>query len=160
MSIFICQIFKMALRRIAKDLSILEKANHPEYTAHPVDDSDMFHWVGIIQGPKDSPYEGGKFKINITIPADYPLRAPTLNFITKIYHPNVSEKGEVCLEILKSGWTPMQNLEKILEQVYFLICNPDPLDALNTEIASEMKNNKAAFEEKAKKMTQEFAMEK
>jgi ubiquitin-protein ligase len=26
--------------------------------------------------------------------------------VTKIFHPNVSKQGEICVDTLKKGWTP------------------------------------------------------
>ena len=42
-----------------------------------------------MDGPADSPYEGGKFKIRIKFPENYPFKFPAITFDTKIYHPNV-----------------------------------------------------------------------
>merc|ERR1711971_34382 len=34
---------------------------------------------------------GHKYAISITIPDDYPVKPPKLQFVTKIYHPNIIE---------------------------------------------------------------------
>ena len=57
----------MANRRIKKELKELEKDNIESFTSSIVN-NDIFHWIAILKGPKDSPYQGGIFKINIKIP--------------------------------------------------------------------------------------------
>ena len=59
-----------------------------------------------VEGPPGSPYEGGVFFIRMAIPPDFPFAAPTCKFITKIYHPNVDPRGNICLEVLGSRWNP------------------------------------------------------
>ena len=53
------------------------------------------------------PYNKGAFKIDINFPLDYPFKPPKITFKTKIYHPNVDEKGQVCLPIIQpENWKP------------------------------------------------------
>ena len=46
----------------------------------------------LLQGPKDTPFEGGVFEVVLKVPEQYPLVAPNVRFKTKIFHPNVHFK--------------------------------------------------------------------
>jgi ubiquitin-protein ligase len=60
---------------------------------------DIRHWVGWILGPDGTPYEGGRFEVDIIVPDMYPFVPPKARFITKLYHPNVSSaNGAICLD--------------------------------------------------------------
>ena len=53
------------------------------------------------------PYNKGAFKIEINFPAEYPFKPPKITFKTKIYHPNIDEKGQMCLPIISpERWKP------------------------------------------------------
>lgn len=53
------------------------------------------------------PYNKGAFRIEISFPPEYPFKPPKITFKTKIYHPNVDEKGQVCLPIISAeNWKP------------------------------------------------------
>ena len=58
-------------------------------TAGPVSEDDMFYWEALIQGPEETPFEGGVFAAELKFPRDYPLSPPTMKFIGGgIWHPN------------------------------------------------------------------------
>lgn len=61
----------------------------------------------MVTGPAGSSYSGGKFKLQVDFPIEYPFKAPRVKFNTKIYHPNVDDGGNMCVGILKSdAWKP------------------------------------------------------
>ena len=64
----------------------------------PINDNDPFTWQGIIEGRDDSVYAIGVFFLKIKIPLDYPFKPPKINFITRVYHPNISSDGYLCCE--------------------------------------------------------------
>jgi ubiquitin-conjugating enzyme E2 G2 len=57
-------------------------------SAGPVTEDDFFVWECLIQGPEETPYEGGLFPASLTFPNDYPLSPPTMKFTCPIFHPN------------------------------------------------------------------------
>ena len=103
-----------AIKRITRELGDLQKSQPENISAQPEDDSNVFKWQGTIQGAKDSPYEGGVFFLDIQFPNDYPFKPPKISFKTKIYHPNINSKGEICLDILKDSWAPNLNIKAVL----------------------------------------------
>ena len=66
---------------------------------------NLFEWQAILAGPEGGPYQGGVFLVNLVIPADYPFRPPTVTFATRIYHPAVTGKGDICRAQL-GEWSP------------------------------------------------------
>jgi len=46
---------------------------------------------------------GGVFKLELFLPEEYPMVAPKIRFLTKIYHPNIDKLGRICMDTLKGG---------------------------------------------------------
>ena len=67
----------------------------------------------FLSGPGQSPYNGGIFFLNIVFPPEYPFKPPRVSFTTKIYHPNINDKGGICLDILKENWSPALTISKV-----------------------------------------------
>ena len=90
-----------------------------------------------MKGPIDTPYYGGKWKIIIEFPNDYPFKSPSVGFIDKIYHPNIDLKsGSICMNVLNQTWTPIYTADKIIETfIPQLLTYPNPDDPLNIDAA-------------------------
>ncbi len=80
------------LNRVRKELVELGKVDGSGVTASPVSDADLTHLTGTLTGPKDSPYEGGTWHVDISLPRNYPFEPPKMKFTTPLWHPNVSSQ--------------------------------------------------------------------
>ncbi|KAF0989606.1 hypothetical protein HZS_7680 [Henneguya salminicola] len=110
-----------------------------------------------IDGPVETPYEGGVFEIDLFLPEDYPITPPKVRFLTRIYHPNIDKIGRVCLDILKDKWSPALQINKVILSLQALIGSPNPKDPLDNEIAKHWTENENDAIETARKWTLEFA---
>jgi ubiquitin-conjugating enzyme E2 D/E len=146
----------MAARRIQRELEDLQKDPPAGCSAGPINE-DLFNWEGVIFGPSDSPYAGGVFKLNIRFPTDYPFKQPHIQFNTKIYHPNINSSGGICLDILKSQWSPALTISKVLLSILSLLTDPNPNDPLVPDIANMYKTNLKLYNATAAEWTMLYA---
>ena len=144
-----------ANRRLMKELSDLSKAGVQGVKVE-ARGGNMQLWDAVIDGPAGTPYEGGHFKVELTFPAEYPMKPPTLKFGTKIYHPNVDDQGHACIDILQH-WAPSVMMKRVLEDLCHLLANPDASHAANADVGVQFMQDKAAFEQKARQYTREYA---
>ncbi|XP_064004484.1 ubiquitin-conjugating enzyme E2 D3 isoform X1 [Pogoniulus pusillus] len=140
-----------------KELSDLARDPPAQCSAGPVGD-DMFHWQATIMGPNDSPYQGGVFFLTIHFPTDYPFKPPKVAFTTRIYHPNINSNGSICLDILRSQWSPALTISKVLLSICSLLCDPNPDDPLVPEIARIYKTDRDKYNRISREWTQKYAM--
>ena len=110
-----------------------------------------------MYGPEGTPYEGGIFNLDIFFPTEYPWKPPMVNFVTKVYHPNINSSGSICLDILKTKWSPALTITKVLLSICSLLNEPNPDDPLVPDIANEYKDNRTKFIDTAKSWTTAYA---
>ncbi|ORX40161.1 ubiquitin-conjugating enzyme/RWD-like protein [Kockovaella imperatae] len=149
----------MAAKRIKREIADLSKENLGNITLVP-NESNIFAWKATIPGPQGSPYEGGVFEVDIRIPDDYPFSPPHLHFITKVYHCNVASSGAICLDLLKTAWSPALSLYKVILSLSSLLTDPNPSDPLVPAIAQEYKKNKAKHDQNARDWVKQYALPK
>ena len=131
----------------------------PEYVTPIINPEDPLDIQFDLEGPKATPYEYGIFRVKLIISNEFPNQAPKGLFITKIFHPNISEKGEICVNTLKKDWNPSQwNLYNLFEVIKCLLIVPFPQSALNEEAGKLFMENYDEYFKIAKMYTNIYAM--
>ena len=131
----------------------------PEYVTPIINPEDPLDIQFDLEGPKATPYEYGIFRVKLIISNEFPTQAPKGLFITKIFHPNISEKGEICVNTLKKDWNPSQwNLYNLFEVIKCLLIVPFPQSALNEEAGKLFMENYDEYFKIAKMYTNIYAM--
>lgn len=111
-------------------------------------------WNVIMDGPLDSPYMGGKFKIRITFPSGYPTQKPNFEFLTPICHININGT-HICLTSL-NNYDPNSSITQILTQIFMMLTSPNEDSPYSTYI-NLYKNDYTGYLAKAREMTREYA---
>ena len=135
-------------------------------------DNNYYNWKVTMVGPKDTPYEGGLFTINIVFPPNYPKKGAEFKFKNKIYHLNVDwrdtskpdELGHICLSTLNE-WRSTGKVQskkgfgvkQALFDVFCLFYNQGTESPYDLKLAEQYKINREQFNEEAKKWTKMYA---
>ncbi|KAJ6460936.1 ubiquitin-conjugating enzyme/RWD-like protein [Mycena sanguinolenta] len=146
------------LKRINKEIADVKKEDMGKITLVPTD--NLFVWQGTLPGPEGSVYEGGIFNLAVNLPPDYPFSAPKVTFKTRIYHMNISDQGNICLDILKNQWSPALSLFKVILSLSSLLCDPNPKDPLVPSIAAQYTRNRKLHDSTARQWTDLYARPK
>ncbi|KAF5527319.1 Ubiquitin-conjugating enzyme E2 pex4 [Colletotrichum aenigma] len=130
-----------AIKRLIKELDVWRGEQKDERGIErlgPVDDEDLLLWQAVINGRGiGNGYDDGRWLLEIKIPTDYPLRPPTIRFVTPIVHANIAlQTGEICLDLLKDAWTPAYSVLESVRAVRTLLAYPETDSPLNVDVAA------------------------
>ncbi|XP_063216160.1 ubiquitin-conjugating enzyme E2 S isoform X2 [Bacillus rossius redtenbacheri] len=145
------------IRQVVKELHDLTKCP-PEGIKVTINDEDVTDIQAYIEGPAGTPYAGGVFRIKLVLGKDFPQTPPKAFFLTKIFHPNVSKSGEICVNTLKKDWKPDLGIKHILLTVKCLLIVPNAESALNEEAGRLLLEQYDSYSQRAKMMTEIHAL--
>lgn len=146
-----------ATRRLGKELNDIKASAKPLLHSIRIKDNNVLQWEGVLK-PQHAPYSEGAFKIDLTFPTEYPFKPPTLTFSTPIYHPNVDEKGQVCLPIINAAnWKPATKTDQVIQALMALINDPEPEHPLRSDLAKDFVEDKDKFMKNAREHTAKHA---
>jgi len=131
-----------------------------------VNDDDMFKWNVVFEGPEDTLYEGGYFKAVLTFPEDYPNNPPVMQFVSKMWHPNIYPDGKVCISILhapgtdsmnsmekaEERWRPILGVEAILMSVISMLNDPNIDSPANLDASLQFRDDTEAYNKKVRQL--------
>jgi len=141
-----------AIRKLLKEINRL-RIEPPEGIRIATNEDDMLDLTGIVEGPADTPYEGGYFRVKFSFTDEFPSAPPKCRMLTKIFHPNVSSSGEICVNTLKKDWKPSYGIEHILVTIKCLLIYPNAESALDEDAGRELLENYESYFARAKLIT-------
>ncbi|KAF6151916.1 hypothetical protein GIB67_010490 [Kingdonia uniflora] len=128
------------IKQLAKELKNLDET--PPDGIKVVINEDNFSTIyADIEGPAETPYENGVFRMKLILSHDFPHSPPKGYFVTKIFHPNVASNGEICVNTLKKDWNESLGLRHVLLVVRCLLIEPFPESALNEQAGKLLLDN-------------------
>ncbi|KAG8366862.1 hypothetical protein BUALT_Bualt16G0012100 [Buddleja alternifolia] len=133
-----------------RDMDVM-KLMMSDYTVEPINDG-INEFNVEFHGPKESPYEGGVWKVRVELPDAYPYKSPSIGFLNKIFHPNVDELSGS--QVLYSYADLLNVFEVFLPQ---LLLYPNPSDPLNGDAAALMMKDKTQYDQKVREYCERYA---
>ncbi len=79
-----------------------------------------FRYTGVKYGDR-GPELINEHRVEIFLPAEYPLGAPVVRWLTPIFHPNISVRGDVCLGVLAERYLPGLGLAYIVRMLMDIV---------------------------------------
>jgi len=143
------------------------------FTCEIVDSNNLFDWLVYLEGPKETPYEGGVFRLLMKFPPDYPMSPPELRFLSGFWHPNVYDDGKVCISILHppgedpmSGerpgerWLPTQTVTTIVLSVMSMLADPNISSPANVDASVQWRKDRTNYIKKCRELVERANSEK
>lgn len=81
------------------------------------------YWDVVLCGALGTAWEGGEFPLKLEFGDDYSFKSPKVTFLCEMFHPNISDNGEV-VGALAYDWSPSTNISTFLQLVRVMLETP------------------------------------
>lgn len=121
---------------------------------------NIFKWSALLL-PSTPPYDKGAYNLEIDFPLLYPFVPPLLHITTKVFHPNVNERGQLCIPILEpENWKPTSRMCTVFNVVMATFNDPVPENAFNDNISMMYMWNRKQYDKVAEAWVMRYADER
>ena len=117
---------KQASSRLRKEIKAIGE-DPPPHIHVSVEESNILEWHYVLEGPKETPYEGGWYWGRLRFPKDYPFRPPSILMVT----PNgrFETNTRLCLSMSDyhpETWQPAWSVATVLKGLLSFMCEETP----------------------------------
>ena len=140
---------RACLARLRKEYKNFEPP--PYIRAAPLE-NNLQEWRFVLQGPPDSPYEGGMYQGKVKFPDDYPFKPPSIYMLTPSGRFETDRR--LCLSISDfhpETWVPTWSVASILNGVLSFMLESSPTTgSVETTVAEKhrLRDKSVAFNAK------------
>ena len=147
---------------LTKEISEIKHSNGFFEIKFP--DPNILYKFEVSIKPDDGMWKGGFFKFEVFVPEEYNMKPPVVKCVTKLWHPNISLEGAVCLSILReysldgSGWAPTRSIKDVIWGLQSIFLDlVDFEDPLNNEAAIQYYEHPQSFHQKVQSYIFKYA---
>eukprot|EP00030_Apusomonadida_sp_AF-17_P006718 a685309_24.p2 GENE.a685309_24~~a685309_24.p2 ORF type:complete len:160 (-),score=26.68 a685309_24:43-498(-) len=146
----------MAAGRVKKEKAKLEGNPSEKWT---VRFDDELEWTVTVLGARDTAFENGRFVFSVHFGPEFPFKPPTMRLRTRIWHPSFTFDNSSfdLLILMHDRWSPAHSMSLVFDALFEKIAIPDVDAPLNAEAAVEFRDDRRAFEARARALVLEHA---
>ena len=145
---------KAVRRRLMQELKDIQEKDF-DHISVIASVGNIREWFCSVNGPPDTPYDKGTWKLQIIVGQNWPHHTPKVILQTKILHVNVHKR--VCLSVL-DDWDSSYHLMQIPLDFYDLLREPDFEDPLNMELFALYRSNEQEYLDQVREHTMTYAL--